>query len=413
MYLNDAEKAMLDGKRGHARRRCMELLVSLGEIYDAERLIDVRSVHMPGASITGIGEAGLRLVEELERGNTRIPVFATTNPSSMPPAPDQDVGLDAKQIADQTRITKAFDRMGVYACNSCTPYLIGNSPRPGEHVCWGESSALSYANSVLGARTNREGGPTTLASAITGKTPLWGYHLDKNRAGTLLVKVKTRLRGISAYGTLGYFTGKLAERGAPVFEGIPPDVTDDELKMLAAALASSGAVALFHVVGVTGEAPTRATAFRGRKVRRVLEYGGSEEAKTARSLTKTDRHEVEWVVLGCPHFSISEFRQLARLLEGKRVHPDVILWVNTSVPVAHYARRLGYAQVIEAAGAQIVCEVCPCHTPSQAFAQKRGISTIMTNSAKMAHYAAGQFGLLPQYADTLQCTQAALDGKWR
>ena len=291
--------------------------------------------------------------------------------------------------------------------------MIGNTPRPGEHICWGESSALAYANSVIGARTNREGGPTTLASAITGKTPLWGYHLDKNRAGTHLVKVKKTLQGISAFGTLGYFTGKIAERGVPVFEGIPHDVTTDELKMLSAALASSGAVALFHVVGVTSEAFTREKAFRGRKVRRVVEYGDSAEARTAESLTKTERNEVEWVVFGCPHFSITEFRELARLLVGKRVHSGVIMWVNTSVPVEHYARRLGYAQVIEAAGAQIVCEVCPCHTPSQAFAQKRGITTITTNSAKLAHYAPGQFGLLPQYGDISRCTQAAIDRKWR
>jgi len=413
MYLTNEEKAMLDGKHGHSRRKCMELLVSLGEIYDAERLINIRSAHMPGASITGIGEAGLRLVEEMAGKNTRVPVFATTNPSSMPPVSEQDVGLDQKQIEDQTRLTKAFERMGVYTCNSCTPYLIGNSPRPGEHICWGESSALAYANSVIGARTNREGGPTTLASAITGKTPLWGYHLEENRAGTILVKVRHKLDGISAHGTLGYFTGKFAERGVPVFEGIPRDVTPDQLKMLSAALASSGAVALFHVLGVTSEALTRERAFRGKKAKGVLEYRDSDEKETARSLTKTNSNEIEWVVFGCPHFSINEFRELAGLLEGKKIHPGVIMWVNTSVPVAHYAKRLGYAQVIEAAGAQIVCEVCPCHTPSQAFARKRGISTITTNSAKMAHYAPGQFGLLPHYGDIQRCTRAAIKGKWR
>ena len=413
MYLTDEEKAMLDGEQGRSRQKCMDLLVSLGEIYDAERLITVRSVHIPGASIMGIGEAGLRFVEEMGGGGTQMLAYATTNASSMPPISPKAAGLNDSQIEQQARLTRAYERMGAYVCNTCTPFLIGNIARPGEHISWGESSAIVYANSVIGARTNREGGPTALASAITGKTPLYGYHLDKNRTATIRVTVKKRLSGITAYGTLGYFVGKFSENDVVVFEGIPPHVTDDELKMLSAAIASSGAVALFHAIGVTSEALTKEQALKGANITSVLEYGTPQEQETSQLLSKAESKEVEWVVFGCPHLSINELREVSRLLDGKKIDPDVTMWVNTSVPMAEYANKLGYSRIIEAAGAQIICETCPVHTPSRTFAQKRGISTITTNSAKMAHYASGQFGLLPHYGDIQQCIRAAITGKWR
>lgn len=413
MHLTDEEKAILDGKQGDSKRKCLELLITLGEIYDAERLLNVSSVHIPGAFILGIGDAGLRFVEEMGENETRVPVYATTNPSSMPSKAIKGLGLTRKQIEDQAKLTKAYERMGIYVCNTCTPYLIGNLPKAGEHISWGESSALAYANSVIGARTNREGGPTALASAITGKTPFYGYHIDSNRKATVLVKVKKELHRATAYGTLGYFAGKLIEKGVPAFEGIAPDATADELKMLSAAVASSSAVALFHVIGVTPEALTLEQAFRGGKPESTIEYGSFQEEQTAQLLTKAESDEVQWVVLGCPHASIQEFREIARLLDGKRINPDVIMWVNASVPIAEYARRLGYAQIIERAGGRIVCETCPVHTPSQVFAKRHGIHTITTNSAKLAHYAPGQFGLLPHYGDIERCILGAISGRWR
>ena len=413
MYLTEKEKAILDGEQGEIKRKCLELLVSVGELYDAKKLIDIQSVHLSGANILAVGEAGLRFVENVACNGTQMIVQTTTNPKSMPPRDGHRVGLTRKQIRDQMRLTNAFKKMGAFVCSTCTPYLLGHVPRPGEHISWSESSAVIYANAVLGARTNREGGPTALASAVTGKTPLYGYHLDENRAGTLLVKVTKKLQGVTAYGTLGYYIGKYAESGVPVLEGVSPDVTGDDLKMLSAALASSGAVAHFHMIGITREAPTKHQAFNGLKPTRVLEYGEAEEQETSRSLlTQATSRDVEWVTIGCPHISITEFREIAHLLSGRKIHPDIIMWVNTSVPIMQYAKKLGYAQVIEAANVQIICEICPVHT-SPAFAKERGIRTITTNSAKTAHYAYSKCGVLPQYGDLRRCVEAAVSGKWR
>ena len=409
--LSDADKSILDGEQGEVKRKALELLLTLARIYDADSLVPVESAHINGASVVAVGQAGVRFVEEMASDGANIVIPATTNPKSLA-LTDKDVGLDPGQATDQKRLSAALHRMGAQVCSSCTPYLVGNVPARGTSVAWAESSAIVYANSVLGARSNREGGPTAIASAIIGKTIRTGYHLDENRAGTLLVQVQKPLSGTTAYGTLGYYVGGIAKDGVPVFEGVSASVTPDELKMLSAALATAGSVAMFHIVGVTPEAPTREQAFRGRQPATVLEYGNLEEAATISALTRSGSDKTEWVTLGCPHFSLTEFAHAASLLAGQKISGEVMLWINSSAPVASQAAELGYIEAIQDAGGEIVCETCPVHIAGRVFARRQNITNLTTNSAKMAHYAFGQLGLYPRYGTIDQCIRAAITGRW-
>lgn len=411
LKLDDTDKRILDGEQGEVRRQALELLLTLARIYEADSFVPVESAHVNGASVIAVGEAGVRFVEEMAREGGKVLVPATTNPKSLPLA-RRDVGLDEVQASAQERLTGALGRLGAQVCSSCTPYLVGNTPGRGRSVAWAESSAIVYANSVLGARTNREGGPTAIASAILGKTLRTGYHLDANRAGTLLVHVRKPLSGTTAYGSLGYHVGGIVKDGVPVFEGIPASVTPDELKMLSAALATAGSVAMFHIVGVTPEAATREQAFQGRKPGTEISYGELEEQAVVATLTRSGSETTEWVTLGCPHFSVDEFAHAASLLAGRKVSPDVMLWINSSAPVSEQAARLGYLQVVEAAGAEVVCETCPVHIAGRAFARRQNITSLTTNSAKMAHYAFGQLGLYPRYGTIEQCIRSAVAGRW-
>lgn len=409
--LTDADKRILDGQQGEVKRKALDLLLTLAKIYDADSLVPIGSAHINGASVTAIGEAGVSFVEEMAMDGAQVVVPATTNPKSAALI-EKDVGLDPRQELGQKRLSAALGKLGAQVCSSCTPYLVGNVPARGQSVAWAESSAIVFANSVLGARSNREGGPTAIASAIIGRTIRTGYHLDVNRAGTLLVTVQKAIAGTTAYGSLGYFVGGIAKEGVPVFEGLPASISPDELKMLAAALATSGSVAMFHIVGVTPEAGTREAAFQGRKPRDVIQYGEIEEAAAVSALTRSGSDRIEWVTLGCPHFSVTEFANAAALLAGKKISPDVMLWINSSAPIAAQARQLGYIQIIEDAGAEIVCETCPVHIAGRVFARRQNVTNLTTNSAKMAHYAFGQLGLFPRYGTIEECIEAAIAGRW-
>ncbi len=232
---------MLDGEKGYPIQKAMQILVALGESFGAEKMLEVSSIHMPGASIVVAGEAGTKFVEEMQLKGGEFSAYTTTNPAAIDSSQWAELGIDEGDARLQTRLTRAYEMMGAVACSTCTPYFLGNVPRLGEHIAWGESSAVAFSNSVLGARTNREGGPSALAAALTSRVPAYGFHLKDNRHGTLLIRVAVPLKGVTDYGTLGYFAGAIAKQDTPVFTGIPLDVGLDELKALSAALASSGA----------------------------------------------------------------------------------------------------------------------------------------------------------------------------
>jgi predicted aconitase len=269
-----------------------------------------------------------------------------------------------------------------------------------------------YANSVCGARTNREGGPSGLASALTARTPEYGFHLKKNRYGKFLVKVEAQLRDMTDYGTLGYFTGKIAGQDTPVFTGIPSNPTLEQLKALSAALASSGSVSMFHAVGVTPEAPTLEEAFGTREPEKVLVFGDAEREKAEAALNREPSDLVDWILIGCPNASVEEIREVADALQGKKIHEGVTLWVTTAGAMYAMAERNGYIKTIQDAGGVVVRETCPFLARSRVIAPKKGYKTLTTNSAKMAFYAPGQFGLPTHYGNLQRVMKAAINGAW-
>jgi predicted aconitase len=401
VYLTDEEKAMLNGEQGEIVQKCMKVLVALGEIYGAKRMVEIGSVHSPGVSYRVTGDAGLHYVQDASKGAAfRVPI--TLNNIGIDMDGWKQLGMPEDFAAHQVELSEAYHRMGALCTNSCTPYLCGHVPVFGEHVAWGESSAIAFVNSVLGARTNREGGPTALAAAITGRTPEYGLHLDENRKGQFLFHVEKQLKSDADFASLGYYAGRIAGKGVPVFAGIDTYPTIESLKALSAALASSGAVALFHIVGITPEAPTLESVITGKVP--TYTFGEAEYNEAFQKFNWTG--PVDFVVFGCPHASINEIAQIVRLLEGKRVQAET--WICTSHQVKELSDRMGYTAQAEDAGVTFVCDTCPVLCPTLV---DRGFQSAVTNSGKMAHYIRGLWNLKSRLAQVEDCVKAAVEGR--
>ncbi len=409
MHLTKEEDLMLKGESGPAIQEAMEILVALGDIYSAERMIDISSAHLSSVAYMSSGDTGCRFLERLVRQRASFKVMTTLNPHSIEHDRWRELGFPQDFAEKQLRITKAYDMLGALGTYTCTPYLVGNLPRFGEHIAWAESSALSFANSVLGGRTNREGPLSALAAGLVGKTPLYGYHLDENRSGKVLVKVTTDLKGTSDYSALGYSVGKKTEDKIPVFANLPHNLKTSELKALCAALAVSGSVAMCHVVGVTPEAPTLQDAFKGGKPEEILTIDRTElESTYEERCSKGPGADIDWVVIGCPHCTYDELREAAILLKGKKIREDTSLWVCTSTPIETVARRAGYVNDIENAGGTVMCSYCPALTPAEPF----GFKTMATNSAKATFYGFGVTGVDVLFGTLNDCIDAAETGRW-
>jgi len=288
------------------------------------------------------------------------------------------LGIDSEFARNQTRVIDAYARMGVVTTCSCTPYLFGNLPRFGEHIAWAESSAVCYANSVLGARTNREGGPSALAAALTGRTPDYGLHRDEARRPGLTVQVDATLDGTRDFGALGVAVGRAVEarKGKPIpyLRGVPA-ASVDQLKSFCASIATYGGLALFHMEGITPESGLHPAP------EETLVVGQKDLDAAVLSLESSPAGEdVDFVSLGCPHLSINEIARLAELLRGQRVVKE--FWITTARPTKHLADQLGYTQVIEASGAKFAVDTCCVVAPI-----KGRFTALATDSAKACYYA--------------------------
>lgn len=401
MRLTQEEQKMLDGEYGKTVQKSMEVLVALGKIYGADHMIEIKNVHSPGVSYRVTGEAGLNYVKEASK-EVKFCVPMTLNTIGIENQNWEKMGFPKEFAQKQMELSRAYEKMGAIPVNSCTPYLNGNIPMMGEHVAWGESSAIAFVNSVIGARTNREGGPTALAAAITGRVPAYGYHLDENRKGTHLFQVDIPLETDKDFAVLGYFAGTIVGPGVPVFEGVDRRPTLENLKALGAALASSGAVALYHIVGITPEATSKEAVVQ-RQLQPIV-FGQAEYDEVCQKFAQTG--PIDFVVIGCPHVSIHEMEQVAEMVEGKKLKSA--LWICTSRMVKELGDKMGLTTIIENAGGEIVCDTCPvlCCT------LERGYKTVATDSGKMAHYAPGLWNLQPVLLDKKECIKAALEGKW-
>ena len=305
----------------------------------------------------------------------------------------------------------AYQSMGCVPTWTCAPYQTEWRPAFGQQVAWGESNAIVFANSALGARTERYPDLLDICCAITGRVPAAGLHLTENRAGEILVQLVDVPLAVqhddSFYPVLGHWIGKVAQDRIPVVEGLAAQPTEDQLKAMGAAAASSGAVALFHIVGVTPEAPSLDAAFQGHVPTHVFDIGMDDLRKARRELTTADNEQLDMVVLGSPHFSIAEFKQLAPLLAGKRVHPNVKFLVTSSRAMTLLAKQAGYLGTLEDFGGRVTVDTCILASPML----PPEIKLLMTNSAKYAYYAPGMLNTRVTFGSLEDCVRSAAAGR--
>jgi predicted aconitase len=402
MELTAEEQAILAGEQGPAAKKAMEILVALGTVYEAESLVPVSSVQVAGVSYGNVGQAGLEFIREWAEEGARVKVPTTLNPAGMDLEAWAEMGVPEEYAQPQLQLIEAFRAMGITISCSCTPYLLGVRPQLGEHIAWSESSAVSYANSVLGARTNREGGPSALASAITGRTSNYGLHLDDNRKAQLLVDVKCPILSLADYGALGYLVGQRAGDSVPYFRmSTDQKPGPDELKTLGAAMAASGAVALYHVDGVTPEADLAGVLARDLP---AITIESLEEGYEALDGSGRD---IDLVWIGCPHASLAEIELVVDLLHGRTLVAD--LWITVARPVLEAASTGSTATKLQAAGGRLVADACLLGAPLR----EMGYTSVATNSAKGAFYLRSLQRLQVRFGSLTQCIEAAVTGGWK
>jgi hypothetical protein len=400
LELSPEERGLLAGDLGPGVRKAMEIVVALGQIYGARRLVSVSSVQVAGVSYRNLGEAGLDFLRRWADQSARVRVPTTLNPAGMDLQAWQKLGFAESFAHRQLAVIEAYRRLGVHATCTCTPYLVGNVPCLGEHVAWAESSAVSYANSVLGARTNREGGPSALAAAIIGRTAAYGLHLDENRRAALRVVVRCPVRTLSDFGALGYLVGKAARNRVLYFVGLEEACSETALKALGASMAASGAVALYHVAGVTPEAGQPDILAPGCETLIV------DDLCPAYAALNSDAHQIDLVWFGCPHASLEEIAEVVRLLGGRQA--KAALWITTAREVREQAEAAGLVSAVEASGGRVIADMCAVVAPMQEL----GFRTVATPSAKGAAYLPSHAGLLARYGTVEQCVEAAVRGGW-
>jgi predicted aconitase len=408
VYLTKEDEKILSGAQGLGFQKAMEVLVAIGDIFDAEKLIEISSSHLSSVAYESSGDTGIRFLEKMIEDGAFFKVLTTLNPHSIEYDRWKELAFPISYVKKQLRNIEAYRKLGAMGTFTCTPFLVGNCPRYGEHVSWAESSALSYINTVIGARTNRESALSALCAGLLGKTPLYGFHLDENRKGAVLVEVETELRHGADYSAMGYNVGKKVEGKVPVFTHIPGNIRGSDINALCAALAVSGAVPMVHIVGITPEAPTLEKAFRNDKPEEKINFDRVELKETYDAhCMKGSGIKIDLAVLGCPHYWYDQLAEAAKLLTEKKIHKDVDLWINTSSSIMTVAKRAGYIDLIEASGAKVMCSYCPAVTRNF-FDWK----TMATDSSKQTFYGQGVLGVDVLFGTTEQVINAAISGKW-
>jgi len=397
MYLTKEEKLMLDGEEGYAARKSMEILVALGNIFGAEKLVRVGSVQVAGVSYHNLGDAGLEFLNGLAKDG-KVKVLTTLNPAGMDLADWKKLGISEEFAEKQNLVIDAFRKMGIIISCTCTPYLIGNLPRYGEHIAWSESSAVTFANSVIGAKTNREGGPSALAAAFVGKTPCYGLHLEENRMPNMHVNVRAKLKKFSDWGALGYVIGKKAQNKIPYITGI--EAADlDELKTFCASVVTYGSKPLFYMKGITPGSEKH----HPPKERIIIE---DKDLKEAYESINDNVDIIDFVCIGCPHSSVKEIAEIAKLLENRRISPNTEFWVATSRLTKQLADKRSYTVTIEKAGGKFACDTCMAVAPL-----KGRFRSVATTSAKGCYYSRHN-DMKTQLGSLEECVEAAVKGKW-
>ena len=415
---------MLDGAHGKARQKAMELLVRYAEALGAERFVDTRNV----AGVPGSANPFLQNYYKDKGADGRDAIFSFFDldadelidvPDALVPTYHLQGGADPtawQTLGVKVEVFRNYEEREKFAAQhdvgilkTCTPYLAGNVPSKGEHLAWMESSAVIYANSVLGARTNTEGRESTSAAMLSGKIPDWGLHRTEHRYGTHRIDVEMPVGSVMDWGMLGYFVGDVVQERIPVLRGAfqRPDIV--RLKHFGAAASSSGGVEMYHIVGVTPEAESVEIAFGPKRPVETFRFGRDEQRRVYDRLNANGSDtNVDFVMLGCPHAAIEQLREAARLLDGKKVSANCALWIFTSRNVKSQASEEGILPMLASAGAVLLTDTC------SAFAQAlpAGTKVAALDSAKQAHYLPAILGVQAWFGSTSDCINAAVTGRW-
>lgn len=402
MHLTKDEERILKGESGTGTQNAMEMLVAIGDAYDAEKMVPITRAH---AAASG-QEGDLYWAELLADGGAKCQVPTSTNPvydlkyfHSL----FKNIPKDEAEVA--RRVMQAYKKLGAIVSWSCVPYLCENIPLLGETVAFSESSATPYVNSVIGACTNREAAQSALAAGVIGKVPKYGLLIKENRKATFLVDVKASLEDEFDYTLLGYLVGKIVGYGIPALTRITRLPSTEELINFCAMSNTSGAISMFYMLGYTVEASTVKEAFQGDVPKEKVTVT-DRELKTVQEELQTTSGKIDFVQLGCPHYTLKQIADVARLLEEKKIHDGITFWVCTSGTTKLLADRVGYTKIIEKAGAHLVVDTCidePCW-----FAYKQKVG--MTDSPKCAYYRRFKDVMVGRLED---CVDAAVKGKWK
>ncbi len=408
LALSAQDHAALAGELGAGHQMAMRIVTRMADVRGASTLIDITAAHIDSALY--MGPATLEFAERLADGDAKVRVPATLNVSGIDEHGWRAWAVPTEWAEGSHRHMQAYVRMGCQPTWTCAPYQTEPRPAFGEQVAWGESSAIVFANSVLGARTERYPDLLDICAAITARVPAVGLHLSENRFGEVEVRLSAVPRSLGEhdafYPVLGHLVGQLVGDRVPVITGLEYVPTEDQLKALGAAMASSGAVALFHWVGVTPEAPTREAAFGGGSPGRSVDIDLALLRRARDDLSSATGTALDLVVLGSPHFSLNECTALARLVAGRRRHPGVRLLVTTSRAVKAIAERAGILAPISEFGAEVMVDSCILTSPMLPSA----VRVLMTNSAKFAYYTPGLLARQMAFGSLADCVESAIQG---
>src|SRR5262245_3492225 len=409
LKLSDGDRAMLNGDHGPAPQLAMSILVRMADVYGARELMDISQAHID--STIYLGDATLEFAERLAALGARVAVPTSLNVSGVDECGWKDWAVSPEWAAKAARQMLAYERMGAVPTWTCAPYQTQMRPSFGQQIAWGESNAIAFANSVIGARTERYPDLLDICCAITGRVPAVGLHVTEQRAGQLRLRLvdvpRTLQQDDQFFAVLGHLVGKLAGDRIPVIDGIVVSPPEDQLKAFAAAVASSGRVALFHIVGLTPEAATLEAAFQDRAPEETIDITIADLRAARRELTTADGRELDMVILGSPHFSLAEFELLAPLVSGRRADARVKFLITSSRLMKEMAAEAGVLQPILEFGAQITLDTCILASPML----PPEIKTLMTNSPKYAYYAPSLLNTRVTFGSLADCVRSAVEGR--
>ena len=413
IYLTDYEKELLNGKHGKDKQKAMEFIVEYAIALGAEKLVEI-------SSVTGGLGSSKNIMEDLEKENydmekifceyklnssEKVPVDKVVVPTTtlinlLDPKKTKELDISDK-ILKYCDINEEYaKKIGMQCLYTCAPYLSGFVPMYGEHLAWMESSAVIMANSVFGSRTNTESLESSGAASLVGRVPYWGLHIKENRYATYHIDVQADVSSEFDYGLLGYFIGKEVQEKIPVITGIKKRPSFDKLKHFGAAMAASGGVELYHIVGITPEAETFESAVGNKKIEKKIVVTEKELQEVYKEINEISPVEdIDTIIIGCPHASLNQIKEVVEKIENKKIDSKKEMWVLTSYAIKSLCDRQGYTEKIENFGARLLTDICP----AIAGLLPKNSKNIVTNSIKQAHYLINLMNCNCKYASLDDC----------